>query len=355
MDYKNKYLKYKSKYLNLLNQKGNGVDEFHVNLLDNTRGIGLYALAAPNDCSSTNMKIENFNRIKKVVDECNPNGLIVYDVQDEPCRDGTKRPFPFFKKEQADIFANFLSKQFPNNPIILYRVLPQEATNIESTEEIRRNIILKWMDDTIKKRNQKTLVWIGGNSRKLPQINSKTPSNFIIDTINTQYKDVVCGNVCLPERGDIELSLMIDRTKNNCKFFITQIVYNFELYQKLINNYIDTCIEKKIEPSRIIFNFALFGEKKTLDFMKCLGVIFSEEVNTKILSEKTEETYITCSMEICVTMFKQLLQFRKDINTRFNTNVKFGFSVDVVTGNKAEYTKSIELYNLLNDAMKELY
>ena len=89
--------------------------------------------------------------------------------------------------------------------------------------------------------------------------------------------------------------------------------------------------------------------------MKCLGVIFSEEVNKKILSEKTEETYITCSMEICVTMFKQLLQFRKDINTRHNTNVKFGFSVDVVTGNKAEYTKSIELYNLLNDAMKELY
>ena len=98
MNYQDKYLKYKIKYNQLKNSLiGSGHKELQTHIIDSTRGIGVYALAAPNDCASSNMKIENFNRIKKVVDGCNPNALVVYDIQDEPCRDGKPRPFKFTK------------------------------------------------------------------------------------------------------------------------------------------------------------------------------------------------------------------------------------------------------------------
>ena len=124
MSYQEKYIKYKNKYLNLVNQIGSAITGAQQNLqikLQNPEIIvGLYAQTAPNDCASTNMKFEHFNNIEKVVKECNPDGLIIYDIQEEDCKtfeydeNGNKittpRPFKFLKKEQADIFANFISK-----------------------------------------------------------------------------------------------------------------------------------------------------------------------------------------------------------------------------------------------------
>jgi hypothetical protein len=337
---------------------GSGHKELQAHIIDDTRGIGVYALGAPNDCASSNMKIEHFNRIKKVVDGCNPSALVVYDIQDEQCKDGQPKPFKFIKKEQADIFANFISKQFPNNPIILYRALPEKSLKPEISEAERKTVIDTWMNDTITKRNQKTLVWIGGNSRKLPQIVGKTPADYINDEVKIKYPDVMSGSVCLPERGDIETDLMVKKTQNNCKFFITQMVYNYELFEKTIVDYVNKCISISIQPERIIFNFALFGEEKSINFMKCLGVLFSEEVLQKIseeVKEKNEGNYIRCSMNICQDLFKKLLILRKKINEEKHINLKIGFSVDVVTGNKSEYDKSIDLYKLLNQQMNELY
>ncbi len=359
MDYQNKYLKYKTKYNELKNNLiGAGHTELQRHIIDSSRGIAVYALAAPNDCASSNMKIENFNRIKHVVDNCNPDALVIYDIQDEPCVDGKARPFKFIKKEQADIFANFIGKQFPLNPIILYRALPEKTTKPELSEIERKTVIDTWMNDTIIKRNQKTLVWIGGNSRRLPQINSSTPADYINEQIKTKYKDLMSGSVCLPERGDIETDLMTKRTQNNCKFFITQMVYNYELFEKVVVDYVNKCLSVGIEPVRIIFNFALFGEEKSIEFMKCLGVKFSDEVLHKISTEvidKTEINYIKCSMDICQDLFTKLLILRKKINEKKHINLKIGFSVDVVTGNKAEFDRSIDLYKLLNRIMMELY
>ena len=166
------------------------------------------------------------------------------------------------------------------------------------------------------------------------------------------------GSVCLPERGDIETDLMTKRTQNNCKFFITQMVYNYELFEKIVVKYVNKCLTVGIDPARIIFNFSLFGEEKSIEFMKCLGVIFSDEVVQKIneeVKEKNELNYIRCSMNICQDLFKKLLILRRKINEEKHINLKIGFSVDVVTGNKSEYDKSIDLYKLLNQQMNELY
>ena len=189
MSYQEKYTKYKNKYLNLLNQIGSAITESQQNLqikLQNPEVIvGLYALAAPNDCASTNIKFEHFNNIQKVINECNPDGLIVYDIQEEKCKNGAERPFKFIKKEQADIFANFISKKFPLNPIILYRAIPKNS-NASALE--------KWLDDSIIKRNATTVVWIGGGSRD-GLIDGIKALDYTLNKVYEKYKEVVYGGV----------------------------------------------------------------------------------------------------------------------------------------------------------------
>ena len=90
MSYQEKYTKYKNKYLNLLNQIGSAItgsqQDLQIKLQNPEIIVGLYAQTAPNDCASTNMKFEHFNNIEKVVKECNPDGLIIYDIQEEDCK-----------------------------------------------------------------------------------------------------------------------------------------------------------------------------------------------------------------------------------------------------------------------------
>ena len=359
MDYQKKYLKYKNKYITLLKQLGSGIEDLKNQLQNNSIGVGIYALAAPNDCASSLMKITHFNNIQKIVTECNPDGLIVYDIQDEKCKDGSERPFKFVKKEQADIFANFISKKLPKQPIILYRAIPKNSTS--------QNID-KWLDDSINKRNSKIIVWIGGGSRD-GNINGLKPIDYVVNKVDISHKDVIYGGVCLPERYTLynlqEHELLVDRIKHNYKFFVTQIVYNYDLFISLLNKYVDSCKTNSINPVRIIFTFALFSSDKTLDFMKCLGVIFDDSIKTdieKIKSEITddmsrddiENKYVDYSIDKTCELFTKLLNFRKEKLSE-GINIPIGFSTDVVTGSKIEFDKSILLYNKLNKIMIDNY
>jgi len=347
MSYQEKYIKYKNKYLNLINQIGSAITEAQKNLqtklLNPQEIVGLYALAAPNDCASTNMKLEHYNNIQTVIEQCKPTGLIVYDIQEEKCKNGAERPFKFIKKEQADIFANFISKKFPSNPVILYRAIPKNSTS---------SALDKWLDDSITKRNANTVVWIGGGSRD-GLINGIKALDYVVNKVDEKYKEIIYGGVCLPERKILynlnEAELMLNRTVNKYKFFITQIVYNYNIFADLLNEYVHLCVTNKINPARIIFNFALFASESTINFMKCLGVIFDDNFETDIaklkLKDITEDIYIEYSMNKSCEIYENLIKLCKE------KNIPFGFSADVVSGNKKEYEKSIELYNRLKQIL----
>lgn len=365
MNYQEKYIKYKNKYLNLVNQIGSAITGSQQKLQTKLQSqkmadiVGLYALAAPNDCATTNIKLEHLNNIYKNIKEiskldpsgcspdtvskteppeCNPNGLIVYDIQEEKCKNGAERPFKFIKKEQADIFANFISKKFPSNPVILYRAIPKNSSAFA---------LDKWLDDSITKRNATIVVWIGGGSRD-GLIDGIKAVDYVVNKVDEKYKEVIYGGVCLPERKILynlnEAGLMFDRTQKNYKFFITQIVYNYKMFEDLLNEYVQLCNTNKINPARIIFNFALFASESTINFMKCLGVIFDDnfESDLKKIKDNTEESYIEYSMNKSCEIYTNLIRLCKE------KNIPFGFSADVVSGNKKENEYSVELYNRLN-------
>ena len=178
-------------------------------------------------------------------------------------------------------------------------------------------------------------------------MNGSIMNDLVIIDLSRNIKFLV--TVCLPERKILyklnEAQLMFDRTKHNYKFFITQIVYNYELFEDLINEYSNLCVTNNIIPARIIFNFALFASESTIKFMKCLGVIFDENFESEItdlkLRDDAEINYIEYSMDKSCELYKNLIKLCRE------KHIPFGFSADVVSGSKMEFLKSIELYKKL--------
>jgi len=365
MEYKKKYLKYKEKYLQIKEKLYGGTlqethEKFKTDIINPDIILGVYALAAPDNCASTNMKLLHFERIQNIVKECNPDALIVYDVQDEKCRDGKDRPFKFNKKEQSDIFASFISKKFNKTNIITYRVLPNEDTKEEDLN--------KFIDSTINKpRELKNIVYASG-SKGIVGESRLSPYNYALERVKINNTNVIIGGITLPERykkeGWDEAEILFKKTQEGCKFFVSQVVYNFNYIETLLKNYAYKIKQNKIEPSRIIFTFALFGESKTFEFMSCLGIDIPDDVKTEVAKIKEEKDYISYSKSLCLENWEKILKLRNQIMKEGimnegimneGINLPIGFSADVISGNKAEFENSIKLYNELNELKKSYY
>ncbi len=315
--------------------------EFHKRIRDNARGIALYAFVAPNESASVYSRTNNLNRIRDIMNECNPDGIIIYDVQEEKCRGNIERPFRFNKKEPAHIYSQFLTENLQGTNIITYIALPNE--NISSVELTNR------MDEIIR-RDIKTVVFVGGSSKVIDSTCDTIYSCAML--YKKKILDINAGAVTLPDRyiksGWNEHDVLLNKTLGGSDFFVSQIVYNFESIEKLLRLYSAGCIDNNIKPARIIFTFALFAENKTIQFMRCLGIDIPPEIDEK-LGTNHDKSYIEYSMELCICNWIKILDLKKELG------IPVGFSVDIVSGNKMEYSKSIELYKKLENIMKELY
>lgn len=78
---------------------------------------------------------------------------MIYDIQDEPSRNGTQRPFPFFQTHEPRYFAKLLGKYAPHMATIVYRAMipGQELQEFES-----------WIHEAINEFNTQNMVLVGG-------------------------------------------------------------------------------------------------------------------------------------------------------------------------------------------------
>ena len=77
---------------------------------------------------------------------------------------------------------------------------------------------------------------------------------------------------------------MLSKIEHGAQWFITQGVYEATPTIKLINAYSDACRVKGIIPKKIVLTFAPCGRKKTMTFIKWLGMQVSEETENSIFS-----------------------------------------------------------------------
>src|SRR5690606_23020177 len=98
-------------------------------LLDKLRarrsGIALYGLAPPKRATAPERLREVAGRQRQRLQRLRPDGVIVYDLQDEGGRTSEPRPFPFLPTVDPCGWADEIAPQ--GLPAIVYRCVGQDA------------------------------------------------------------------------------------------------------------------------------------------------------------------------------------------------------------------------------------
>jgi hypothetical protein len=193
------------------------VRPFALALADAKRGVMLYGtVPPPKKFTQTLVKIQDaVDRVVNDIKEFSqpPDAIIVYDIQDEPSRDGSSRPFPYLETQEPRMYAQMLFEK-TNLPPIVYRALrPAE------TEEDFQT----WANDsTTHPYNMANFVMVGSRE-------SKVTVPDACKVMKQSCRNSVIGGILIAERHrdrSDEVKRVYDKTCQGTSFFTSQVVYN---------------------------------------------------------------------------------------------------------------------------------
>jgi len=292
-------------------------------------GILLYGLTPPKKKTSEEKVVEISKRQMAAVNSIGVDGLILYDIHDEKDRISEERPFPFLETIDPVVYSTEYMKEL-EVPRIVYRCVGKY-----SEEELT-----KWMDDDTRKDHHTVFVGAASKSQHV-----KLRLNEAYSLYKTPDNPLSLGGVCIPERHttkENEHLRMIRKQEQGCSYFISQAVYNVEAAKNFLSDYYFYCTENDIEMVPIIFTISPCGSKKTLDFMKWLGINVSKWLENDIL--KAENT-LEKSVEVCIENFEILWQYAK------KKNIPIGCNVESISIRKSEIEASINMAKAIKKIM----
>lgn len=311
--------------------------ELKSKLLDNRRGVYLYATTSVRQKASPKKIYAIAEKLRARLSKLDLDAINVYDIQEEASRTPiSSRPFPFLptidSREYAKILKNLTGKEIINYKCVVHH--PRE--DFEA-----------WLDESWQQFELRYLTLVGGSSSKksypgptLPQAAQMTAAH--------KY-DFTFGGVTIAERhvskGNEHLKL-IQKTQLGMKFFTSQVVYQPSATIQLLQDYSQKCQELKLSPVRIILTFAPCGHLKTLQFLKWLGVNFPLEAEREIFSAQSP---LQKSLEVCCSTLRQILRSIR------HSQILLGINVESVSIKKDEIDASIELFQELKGILAAFY
>jgi 5,10-methylenetetrahydrofolate reductase len=154
------------------------------------------------------------------------------------------------------------------------------------------------------------------------------------------------GGVVIAERHNQdkpESMRILYKTRNGCRFFISQAIYDATTTIQLLSDYYQLCLREGIPPTRIILTFIPCGRAKTLEFMRWLGVAIAPQAMQAILEAPVP---ITKSIEICCENLAAIL------DQEYAQHLPLGINVESVSINREEIDASIDLFHSLQNVLQ---
>ena len=224
-------------------------------------GICLYGLAPPKRSTSPERLAKISSRQIARVRGLAPDGLIVYDIQDEAGRTAEPRPFPFLPTIDPETYAD------------------KHLGELELTKIIYRSV---GQDDELGFRRWLAALGDGGRARAAVFVGSPTRATPVSLPLSRAYAlarehapDLVFGGIAIAERHARRLDeheRLLAKLDRGCRFFVTQAVYDVTATKSLLSDLHLALAERSLAPPPIILTFSPCASTKTLAFMKWLGI-----------------------------------------------------------------------------------
>jgi len=294
------------------------------------RGLGdirLYGIAPPKVATDPErlreIAAQQVSRLRALA----PDGLVIYDIQDEPGRNGQERPFPFLPALDPDAYAHGALAEL-DLPKIVYRCVGAQPRETFST----------WLQ-TVQLGHEPCLsVFVGAphGATRGPGL----PLNEAYGLARTA-PNLVLGGIAIAERHSAkqdEHQRMLAKQDRGCRFFITQSVYDAASTKSLLSDYSLSLQESGRAAAPLVLTFSPCGSVRTLELMKWLGISFPRWLENE-LRHSTDT--LQRSIDLCETVLSDILSYARE------KRLPIGINVESISIRKAEIDASVELYRRL--------
>jgi hypothetical protein len=289
-------------------------------------GIRLYGIAPPKLATDAErlreIAAQQVSRVRALA----PDGLVVYDIQDEPGRNGEERPFPFLPALDPEGYAHGALAEL-DLPKIVYRCVGAQP----------RDVFSSWLD-SVRRANERRLgVFVGaphGASRGFGLALSEAYA------LARGQSNLVLGGIAIAERHvakhDEHLRLLAKQDQG-CRFFITQSVYDAASTKSLLSDY--ALALQAHRPAPIVLTFSPCGSVRTLELMKWLGISFPRWLENEL---RHSPDTLERSVDLCESIFFDVQAYAR------KKQLPIGINVESISIRKAEIDASVELYHRLS-------
>jgi len=260
-----------------------------------------------------------------------PEGLVVYDIQDEPGRSGQARPFPFLPTIDPEVYAHDALAELAI-PKIVYRCVGAQS----------REVFSSWIDTVHAAAGRRLSVFVGA-PRGRPR-----SSGLSLDeayALARAAPNLVLGGIAIAERhvakGD-EQQRMLAKQDHGCRFFITQSVYDAASTKSLLSDYALSLQASGRIPVPVVLTFSPCGSVRTLELMKWLGIAFPRWLENEL---RHSADPLQRSIDLCESVFTDVQDYARE------KHLPIGINVESVSIRKSEIDASVELYRRLSSRL----
>lgn len=289
-------------------------------------GIRLYGIAPPKLATGALRLREIAEQQVTRLRQLSPDGLVVYDIQDEPGRDGEARPFPFLPTVDPERYAHDGLSELAI-PKIVYRCVGAKP----------REALVSWLGNIGAQR--RFAVFVGA-----PRGRGHAAAVALDEayTLARSTSNLVFGGITIAERhaakGDEHLRILAKQDAG-CRFFITQSVYDAASTRSLLSDYALSLAASGRKPAPLVLTFSPCGSVRTLEFMKWLGISFPRWLENEL---RHSSDPLQRSIDLCERVFVDVLEYARE------KELPVGINVESISIRKSEVDASVELFQRLS-------
>lgn len=294
-------------------------------------GIRLYGIAPPKLATAPERLREIAAQQVARLRELAPDGLVVYDIQDEPGRANEARPFPFLPTVEPEDYAQGTLAELVM-PKIVYRCVGAQ----------RREVLSNWLATVRAAAGRRLGVFVGA-----PRGGARGSGLPLDDAyaLARAVPNLVLGGIAIAERhvakGD-EHQRMFAKQDRGCRFFITQSVYDAASTKSLLSDYALSVQASGRSAVPIVLTFSPCGSVRTLEFMKWLGISFPRWLENEL---RHSSDTLERSIDLCESVFADVHAYARE------KRLPIGINVESVSIRKSEIDASMELYRRLSSRL----
>jgi hypothetical protein len=291
-------------------------------------GLRLYGIAPPKLATEPERLVEIAAQQVARVRLLGPDGLVVYDIQDEPGRAGEARPYPFLPTVSPEVYANGALAEL-EIPKIVYRCVGAHS----------REVFSRWIDGVRAAPDRRLSVFVGA-----PRGRSSRTGLALMEAYALAHAapNLVLGGIAIAERHvakEDEHQRMLAKQDAGCRFFITQSVYDAASTKSLLSDYALSLEASGRSPAPVVLTFSPCGSLRTLEFMKWLGISFPRWLENEL---RHSADTLERSIDLCQNVFNDVQEYAR------KKRLPIGINVESISIRKAEVDASVELYRRLS-------